>query len=309
MINPQPSKRFVVHNAVPLLTSFALTLGSGLPARALTVPAAPGHQTSPLPKAFDPSYFVYVPMVENAPPPPPACPLTSSATYEAIGFQGGAYKSNAITDENADFRISILGFAPNGSAKVFTNPGGGGGNGDGPRFHTMFSPARVPAFTQVSTIYTWNWNEAGPPPYGSRGGLNTAWLGNTVLDVATNKGETLFIPARNANINNQQGYKALVLYAGENELTLAYFLYDGVLIPGANTGYVVHMLNFCVDPNLLALYRAQLSNGKRATMQLPAIRASQKVGVAKEDTMTIAVRDGAAYMDPRVERDWWVGHP
>ncbi len=249
------------------------------------------------------TYTAYFPIVAK----PYTCPTTSSAPYEAISFLGPPYKNNAITDENADFRLSILGYVKTNQTLDYVSYGGGTGTGDGPQFADMFTPKRKPAFVAAYQVYLWRWND-GPgsaPPYGSRGGLNTNWV-VTALDVGTTRGEPLNIPFRNA-ANAPPDYRALVLYAGPNELTVAYLLQDQVVVNAS--GYVVHMLGFCVDPNLLALYQAQLSGGKRSTMKLPAIRNSQAVGTALGDTLTIAVRDGGAYMDPRVKTDWWYDAP
>lgn len=245
----------------------------------------------------------YLPFISR----PYVCPTTSSAQYEAISFLGSAYKYNAITDENADFRLSILGYVVTSTATLdYVNYGGGTGNGDGPQFADMFTPKRKPAFLKAYQVYQWIWSD-GPgsvPPYGTRGALNTNWA-VTVLELATTPGEPINIPARNAYITGN--YTAHLLYAGPSELTVVYLLQDQVVVNG--TGYVVHMLNFCVDPNLLALYRAQLSNGYRSTMKLPAIRNNQAVGKALGNAITVAVRDGGAFMDPRVKTDWWYDAP
>lgn len=259
---------------------------------------------APLGAAQAMTYTAYLPVISK---PPYTCPTTSSAAYEAIAFLGSPYKNNTITDENADFRLSILGYAATNATLDYVSYGGGTGDGDGPQFADIFTPKRKPAFVKAYQVYQWNWND-GPgsvPPYGSRGAVNTQWP-VTVLDLGTTPGELLNIPYRTAT-NAPPDYRALVLYAGPNELTVVYLLQDQVVVNG--TGYVVHMLNFCVDPNLLSLYRAQLSNGYRSTMKLPAIRNYQAVGTALGNSVTVAVRDGGAFMDPRVKTDWWYDAP
>jgi len=87
-------------------------------------------------------------------------------------------------------------------------------------------------------------------------------------------------------------------------MTLGYTRDDTVA-----TGYVVHLENVCVDPNLLALYRAQNdAAGFRATGFLPALRANEKLGTAFGDEMQVAVRDRGAFLDPRSRKDWWQGY-
>jgi hypothetical protein len=144
--------------------------------------------------------------------------------------------------------------------------------------------------------HDWNWDEYAMPPYGTRLGVNGDWP-VTVLDLAASPGESVYIPERGADIG---GFTAMVLFASEEELTLAYHRQDSV-----TDGYVVHMLGFCVDPNLVALYRAQTPGGKRATGSLPALRNGERIGVAKSAALTVAVRDRGTFMDPRSRKDWW----
>jgi hypothetical protein len=127
--------------------------------------------------------------------------------------------------------------------------------------------------------------------------LNTEWPASAV-DLLTNPGEAIYPPERSAVIYGG-GAIALVLFASEQELTLSYTRDDSV-----SGGYVVHLLNFCVDPNLVALYRTQLKDGRRATGQLPAVRNNQPIGTAI-GAITVAVRDRAAFLDPRSRKDWW----
>ncbi len=42
-------------------------------------------------------------------------------------------------------------------------------------------------------------------------------------------------------------------------------------------------------------------------MRLPALVNDQKVGSALTVSMTVAIRDGGAFMDPRSDKDWWAG--
>jgi hypothetical protein len=70
-------------------------------------------------------------------------------------------------------------------------------------------------------------------------------------------------------------------------------------------GYVVHLMNFCVDPALVAQYRAQVQGGRRATGLLPGLRNGQTIGYAIGDSVTVAIRDRAAFLDPRSRKDWW----
>lgn len=256
----------------------------------------PGSQAAIEPRA-------YLPIARRAgdTTPPAACSTTSNNAYTTIPIEGGFYKGNALTDENADFRLSVISYTLV-SAPLQLVDYAGDTDPNAPRLHGIYEPNRVPAFVRAAKRFDWNWNESGPPPYGSRGGVNDDWP-VSVLDLGGAKGESVFIPERAPIVfaDGNGEYHAMVLYAGERELTLTYTRNDSV------QGYVVHMLNFCVDPNLVALYRAQLQNGKRATGRLPGLRNNQPVGVVLGDTVTVAVRDVGAFLDPRSRKDWWQG--
>lgn len=239
------------------------------------------------------SFFIYLPVVLRA----PECPTTSNEQYELIGIVGGYYKDNRLTDENADFRLSVLGYAPVNEPLQLVDYAGAT-DPNAPRFSGIFEPNRLPRFVAAYRRYDWNWNENAPPPYGSRGGVNNDWP-VSVLDLEAVRGEGIYIPERNMP-NNPSGTVAMVLYADEDEVTLAYTANDSVV-----NGYVVYLMNFCVDPNLVALYRAQLNNGRRATGQLPAVRNNQRIGTARYNYVTVAVRDSGMFMDPRSRKDWW----
>jgi hypothetical protein len=122
-----------------------------------------------------------------------------------------------------------------------------------------------------------------------------------VVDFAASPSERIYIPERDARIYGDN--VAMVLYAGPEELTIVYHRHDTV-----GEGYMIHMMNFCVDPNLVATYVAQLDNGKRKTGALPAVRINQPVGVAV-GSLTVAIRDRARFLDPRSRKDWWQGAP
>jgi hypothetical protein len=232
-----------------------------------------------------------------------SCSTNSTAQYNLIGVQGPYYKDNRLTDENADFRLSILGYTStpvSTAAPLSLVEYGNPPDPNGLKLHGIFSPNRIPKFVKNYQRYDWNWNENGAPPYGTRGAVNNDYP-VSVLDMATAAGEQINIPEIAAN-NNPIGTKAMVLYADERQITLVYGDRDRV-----DSGFVIYIANFCVDPNLVSLYRAQLQNGKRATGRLPALFADQKIGVADGSFVTVAIRDQGAFLDPRSRTDWWAG--
>jgi hypothetical protein len=280
---------------LPILASFIAAAALMQPALAQdNTPLSPQSSNALTPRAF-------VPVILNGQGQSGSCSTTSSASFDLIGVQGGFYKDNRLTDENADFRLSIIGYTstPTSTGAPLTLVDyNGATDPDAPKLHGIFAPNRIPTFVKNYQRYDWNWNESAPPPYGSRGGVNTQWP-VSVLDMATTKGEAIQIPERSA-ANSTAGTNAMVLYADEHQITLVYGDQDRV-----DAGYVVYLANFCVDPNLVAAYRAQLKDGKRSTGKLPALRNDQKIGEAEGSVITVAVRDLGPFLDPRSRKDWW----
>jgi len=246
---------------------------------------------------------VFIPVVAQLPPTasvaptPVGCAVSSNNTYDLIPPDTTAYKNNHLTDENADLRLSVLGYLPVNTSLSYVAYGGNV-ESNAPRLRQMFDPPRLPMLVQNYKRYDWNWNENSAPPYGSRGGLNNDYP-SAVIDVATSKGETIRVPYRGVPIWSNNDI-ALVLYASEHELTLAFSRSDSV-----TNGYVMHLLDFCVDVNLVSTYRAQISGGKRSPGVLPAVRARQSIGSADQNVLRLALRDGGAYTDPRSYRVIW----
>jgi hypothetical protein len=90
---------------------------------------------------------------------------------------------------------------------------------------------------------------------------------------------------------------ALVLYAEQYRLTFTYTDEDSPV-----NGYLIHVENLCVDPNLLALYQEMHGAGRN---DLPALLTSDSMGTAASHGVRIAVRDSGSFMDPRSGKDWW----
>lgn len=255
-------------------------------------PTLPPPPMEARPAAAKESASVALPIVSNG-----GCAAASANSYAVIPIEGAAYKNNALTDENADLRLSVLSYAPSTGAAQLVEYGGAS-DPNAPNFRALFQPPRIPSIAQNFRHYNWNWNEAGGPPYGSRGAVNTDWE-VSVMSAGVSAGEGIYAPAR-APIIYGGDVVAMVLYASERELTLAYNRQDSV-----TSGYVVHLLGFCVDGNLVGAYRAQVQNGRRATGQLPAVRSHQQVGTASGQPLVVAIRDRGGFLDPRSRKDWW----
>jgi hypothetical protein len=113
--------------------------------------------------------------------------------------------------------------------------------------------------------------------------------------MATTPGEAIYPPRRNATITRD--FVAMVLYADQFQIALTYTRDDSPAY-----GYMIHLENVCVDPNLLSLYHAMHAEGRD---DLPALRRSDNIGIAYSNSISVAVRDTGSFMDPRSAKDWW----
>ncbi len=305
-IEPTPA---VVATAQPATaTATAVVAAATVPPEPTPPPASPTLALIPLiapaTSTAAPPVISSAPALQVAPTvtpipivPASGCPVASTAGYGLISSDG-AYKSNRLTDYNADLRLSVLGYGPPDPQAAFglidyngeTDP-------NAPRLHGLFEPNRVPSVSAAYQRYNWGWDENSTAPYGNRSGLNAEWSASVVA-FSTSPGEGIYPPERNPEIGG--GYIAMLLYAGETELTLAYHRQDSV-----TDGYVVHVLGVCVDANLLALYRAQTAGGLRSSGQLPAVSNNQRLGTAQGASITVAIRDRGVFLDPRSRKDWW----
>jgi hypothetical protein len=277
---------------LPLLTTAQIATVSlpTLPPTAIPLPTVAAPTPVPLAPALD------APRTAAAAASDPGCPPVSSSSFELVPIEGAAYKNNSLTDENPDLRLSILGYTP-ASAPPGLVEYNGATDSDPPKLYGLFAPTRLPSIIGVYQRRDWTWNDAGGPPYGWPSGANNDWPAS-VIEVSAAPGEAIYIPTRNPAIWTND-IVAMVLYAGARELTLAYTRQDSV-----TAGYVIHLLNFCVDANLVAQYQAQVSAGRRATGMLPGVRNGQPIGVAL-GSLIVAVRDRGAFLDPRSRKDWW----
>jgi hypothetical protein len=291
----------------PSTTAAITTTGSGYTSTQIfpngvytwTVQAHNGAEVSgyvaPYTFTLEALWQVYLPLVQKA----PACPSTSGASFERIPFEG------APTDHpdylHGDLNLDLRGYSLTGASLGLVDYGNP--PEDSPQLAGLFQPNRGPDITSAYRVNSWEWDPArcGGNPHGCPGTPLTTW-DVTLMGLATTPGESVYIPERNASIY-QGVYKALVLYAEERRITLAYTREDTV----AN-GYAVHIENLCVDPNLLALYQAQTdAGGWHVTGHLPALRNDQALGTALGGQILVAVRDRGSFMDPRA-KDWWTGY-
>lgn len=166
---------------------------------------------------------------------------------------------------------------------------------DAPQLNGLFLPPRLPAFRSAYQVNEWDWS---CDTDGCRGSAIAA-PPVTLLGLAASPGESIYIPTRSPQIY-AGNYKAMVLYAEERRITLVYTRDDT-----AAFGYVLHLENLIVSPNLVALYQ-QLDAAGRT--HLPALREGESLGSATSADLLVAIRDTGSFMDPRSRKDWWMGY-
>jgi hypothetical protein len=269
---------------VPLLLLLAVLNGSpayeAAPASAVAAPVAPA---SP---AIVPSevitYYAFLPLIARQ---PAGCASIPGVQYGTLDVDGPP--TDRPAEEHADLNLALRGYEVS-SAYAGLVDYGGGGDPRAPQLDTLFADRRLPAFPAVYQVYDWDWERS------RRGDLLTRY-DVTLAGMAVAPGEVLRLPDSGYNLGTD--YEALVLYASEERITLKYTREDNVV-----HGYTVHVENVCVEPRLLALYRAWNDAGR---VELPALRGGQPFGRAQEGEIGVAIRDAGTFMDPRSRRDWW----
>lgn len=254
-----------------------------------------GLATPPKPvRASGPTFHLFAPLIqkptgpEPVVPPPLQCNLAQS--YGTLSVEGRP--GHLPAEVHADLNLSMHGYEPSDAARTLVDYGGGNDSG-APQFPGLLADGRVPRFSNLYRLYEWDWG------CNCRGGLNQAWPA-TLAGMETYSGEPLYLPDRGNGAGDIGfGYKALVLYANDNAITLKYTREDNVVY-----GYTLHVENVCVEPALLALYREMNAQGRS---HLPALYPGQPFGVARSDEIGVAIRDTGSFMDPRSRKDWWVG--
>ncbi len=208
---------------------------------------------------------------------------------------GSVPVASAPTDrpahEHPDLNLAVRGHELT-TAPLSLQEYGGGTDSNAPQIAGMFSPQRLPGFSSAHRVYEWDW-DCGPN--GCRGHLEDRYP-VTLLGMAVSPGEEIHFPSRGPQIYGG-GYKALVLYASQERITLKYTREDNVV-----RGYTVHIEGLTVEPALLELYNRLDSRGRD---HLPALRDGERIGWAGSGEIRAAVRDNGQFMDPRARKDWW----
>ena len=228
---------------------------------------------------------IYLPIVRL-----PPCLAIPGVTYEVIPVLDPS--TNPPASAHPDLNLALRGYrlAPGNPFKGFVFYSGDA-DAYAPRLTDLFADQRAPTFINVYQVYQWDGN----------------WPGSfwpilspevTMAGLAATAGEILYLPGTfTPNAIYGDEYQALVLYAEEERLTLKYTREDNVI-----QGYTIHLEGICVEPSLLALYRASDAGGRA---YLPGLKVRQPLGRARGSEVKIAVRDTGTFMDPRSHKDWW----
>ena len=233
--------------------------------------------------AYDP----YLPLVVKV---TGGCEAIPGAQYRSLDVDGPATSRPA--EDHADLNLALRGYEVTDAYRGLGIIEGGADDPQAPQLCTLFADRRTPDFARVYQVHKWDWG------CNCRGGLMTDPHA-TLAAWKVAPGEVLYLPDSGYDIGG--GYEALVLYASEERITLKYTLEDDVV-----SGYTIHVEDVCVEPSLLALYRAWDEAGRG---ELPALLGGQPFGRALGTEIRVAIRDNGSFLDPRSRRDWWQVRP
>lgn len=256
-----------------LLAAIALWLGAALAA------SASGASSG------DAGHRVYAPVV-GAQAVAAACQVPGQTAYTSLPVSGPPTSIPAA--EHPDMNLALRGYEPvSAPLKLVTL--GPVHDAKAPQFAGMFADNRLPVFAAAYQRYRWDWD------CGCRTDTHSPWE-TTVLGLRVKPGEVIRAPESGYDIGG--GHEYMVLYADATRLTLRVGNEDNL------GGYVIHLEDVCVEPDLLARYR-QLNAAGRG--RLPVLDGRQPLGRAIGDSIKVAVRDSGHFLDPRSRNDWWQG--
>jgi hypothetical protein len=219
-----------------------------------------------------------------------SCHAIPGQSYGTLTINGSP--SDRPAEQHADLNLALRAYtyAP-GETPVLSNDCAETPDDPcAPQLRGLFADHRVPTFLSMYWVYKWDWT------CNCRLAQFETLCGPALVKVAVTPDEVLYVPDSCYRID-PAGYEVLVLYATETRITLKYTREDNVLV-----GYTLHLEDICVDPNLLALYRAMDAQGRG---RLPALFPRQPFGHAKAMPVGIVIRDSGNWMNPRSCKDWW----
>jgi hypothetical protein len=236
---------------------------------------------------------VFLPLVQrsgSAPEPTPS--PTPTPVYDSIPVLGGP--PSHPPDQHGDLNLALRGYSETTGPLTLLDINGPTDD-RAPQLDGIFNQTRGPEFVSLFRVNEWVWS---CDERGCRGDpIEIPPV--TLAGLKATQGEPIFIPTRDPEIYSGT-YKALVLHATLDRLTIAYTREDTAAI-----GYVVHFEEIDVDPALVALYRRLDAAGRD---RLPALRNGERLGNASSNVVKVAIRDTGSFMEPRSRKDWWMGY-
>jgi hypothetical protein len=231
---------------------------------------------------------IFMPFVTGGASTPVSCDLPEQ-NYGTIGVDGPPQEGDPET--NANVNLGYRGWESVTADHKLITIDGSGKDPDAPQFPDMFADRRTATISGTYMRYRWDWDCDCPVDLKSSEEV-------TVLGLAVQPGETIYTPDSGYFIDEGKGYEYQVTYAGDSGITLYIGLDDDY------NGYVVHIEDVCVDPDLVDLYWKLHDAGRK---ELPALRGHQAFGRALNREIKVAVRDSGHFLDPRSRNDWWQG--
>jgi len=233
--------------------------------------------------------YVYLPLVFYT----DACRVSTGESYGSLAIPNWV-SPTLPAETHPDLNLAVRGYTITQASLELVDLGGDT-DPSAPQLSSVFVPPRAPNIKAAYQVYGWDWVcncRTGPlsPPDDPE---------VTLVDLAATSDELVRVPDRSGG-DIGEGYKALVLYADPDRITLKYTSDDNVVY-----GYTIHVENVCVDATLLALYQ-QLNDAGRHS--LPALTAGQAFGRAHAERVGVAIRDTGTFLDPRSRKDWWRGY-
>ena len=242
-----------------------------------------------------PNTTVFLPLVQVSGPTPEPTPSptptpTPTPVYDSIPTLGSP--PSHPPDQHGDLNLALRGYSETEGPLALLDINGPTDE-KAPQLDGVFNQTRGPDFVSLFRVNEWIWS------CGERGCRGDP-IENppvTLLGLRATPGESIFIPTRGPEIYGG-GYKALVLYATPECITIAYTREDTAAI-----GYVVHFEEIDVDPALVSLYQRLDAEGRG---RLPALRNGERLGNASSDVVKVAIRDTGSFMEPRSRKDRWM---
>lgn len=222
------------------------------------------------------------------------CPSSSNQTYESIRPDTPPHRKLSSPESNPQINFSLHEWTEVNEAKEPVNYGGETDPNPPPSIGSIFA-GRYPEIVKTYAIY----HQKPQTEYDFC--ISTAPPGSfcpkvTLIGLGATPGEPLLGLAAGRKISGEN--TLMVLYADQNTITFTHSTGD----TWPADGYPFYIHDICVDPNLLATYQKNNSDGRGV---LPAVKAGQIFGYAKNTDVKVTVRDTDQWMDPRAKKDWW----